>query len=104
MKKIILFPTEFSIHAPNIFHYALELAKRFGAKIIAMNASRKLTTKIVANKDISNSVNLAMNKLQDFTKKYKTEEYQNIEVTHLVVDDFPEAAILQVAQTENTSP
>lgn len=103
MEKAILFPTEFSNQAPNIFHYVLELAKRFDAKIIALNAIKKPDTKIVVKEDRTKKAKLAMDKLLAFTKKHRGEIYQHIEITHLVIDDFPCPAILQVAQTENVN-
>lgn len=100
MKKVILFPTDFAENAPDILHYALELANRFEASILAIHAIRKPNTKIIVQEDRNGVIQQALKKLMDFTAKHRTENYQSIKIEHQIIDEFAGTAILQLAKEE----
>ncbi len=98
MKKI-LFPTEFADHAPEVFHYSLELARRFKAKVIVLHAIGKPEVKVTSS-NLTGLADHAMDVLVDFVNKYKSDFYDGVELQFLVETGFPGEVIKNVAQQQ----
>lgn len=101
MIKTILFPTEFSDHAPNVFLYALEVAQQFNAKVVAFHATRKLNTKILFKEDKQKLATEKLIQLKEFTKKYQQEKYKDVAIEHLVANSLPSDGILEIVKEKD---
>ena len=100
MKKI-LYPTDFSAHSVDVLHYALELAKKFEVKLMAMHAyGRPKFTTAGTPKPVERAEQM-LDTLSSFVKEHKGEKYQNIGVEYLVEVGFPAEAILNVVDEED---
>ena len=98
MKKI-LFPTEFSDHAGQMFRYALELANRFNATLICMHAYGRpegysLTDEEGKRKKV-------LEKLETFAKSNTPAPFSNVIIQYVAELDYPADAILSAAKKEN---
>ena len=99
MKKI-LFPTEFSDHAPDVFGYALEIAKRFKATIVVMHALGIRDTPLMQGKKAEDRSDAVMDKLLDLVKENKTTHYDDVKIEYVVDVDYPTSAIEKIASQE----
>lgn len=97
MKKI-LFPTEFSGHSPEVFHYALELARRFKATLTVMHVFGKPNP--ANQKSVESMTDHIMDILVDFVEKNRPEGYENVELEYIVDVGSPAEAIVNVALDE----
>lgn len=100
MKKI-LFPTDFSTHSIDVLHYALELAKKFDAKLMAMHVYGRPKFKPNGTPKPINRAEEMLDTLMDFVEQNKGERYKTVEVEHLVEVGFPAEAILEVVKDED---
>lgn len=98
MKKI-LFPTEFSPHAPNMFQYALGIADVFGATIYLLNA---LNLELTPNKDFSFGEEAAetMNRLVEFKELNQQKPMAHVSVEYITEIGFAADVILKVAERD----
>lgn len=101
MTQTILFPTEFSAHAPTVFLYALEMAQRFNAKIVAFHATRKLDTKILLKENKQKLAEEKLAQLKAFTQTHRPPAYEDILIEHMVTHQLPSDGILEIIQEEN---
>lgn len=100
MKKI-LFPTEFSNHAPAVFTYAVELAYFFKAKLVMMHAFGKPEVRVTSQKSLTDKADAVVDKLIELAENHIPEQYKN----EITIDDhakvgFPADSILEVALEE----
>jgi nucleotide-binding universal stress UspA family protein len=95
--KKILFPTEFSAHAPEMYRFALALAQAHQAEIIVMHAFG-LPEPLVTNVDDETREKRVLEKLKQFTQKNTPEAFTQVRVEHLPVLDYPAEAILEQAK------
>ena len=96
MKKI-LFPTEFSAHAGQVFLYALDIAKKQKASVTLMHAYRVPINPSTSMKEVGNQ---AMQELEDFADSNIPKEYQDVPVHFIAEMGFPAEAILKVSEEE----
>ncbi|MCB0634823.1 MAG: universal stress protein [Saprospiraceae bacterium] len=97
MKKI-LFATEFSDHAPDIFRYAAELAYFFKADLLAMHAFGHPGPRIETKDGVSERHDRVIEKLVNFVAGHLPEAYRKkIHVDYLAVNSYPIDGILEVA-------
>jgi len=95
--KNILFTTEFSDHAGNVYRYALELAKAFGSTItLGIPYGKPSTGTDVLSKEEKKE--RALKRLQEFAANNTPESLQKISVKYDVVHAFPGEGILQLAE------
>lgn len=95
--KNILFTTEFSDHAGNVYRYALELAKTFGSTItLGIPFGEPSTGTEVLSKEEKKE--RALKRLQEFAANNTPESHQNISVKYNVVQAFPSEGILRLAE------
>ena len=97
MKKI-LFATEFSGHAGQVFNYALDLAKRYNAKVYAMHACN---IPLDPQESINEITVKKLDLLDEFVADKTTEKYENVEVETLVQVGFPIDAMLRTVKEED---
>ena len=98
----ILFPTEFSTHAPEIFRYAVELAYFFNARLVMMYAYGSSEFEMVPNLNNEGQANMATDKMIDFVTKNLPEEYRkDIQVDYVSRKGLSSKAILEVALEED---
>ena len=100
MKKI-LFPTEFSAHAKNVFQYAVQFAHHFDAEIILLHVITDAELKILENQDLNDRGIMEIKQLALFAKKHIPAHYENVNFTCLAEVGFPQEAILQIAKDED---
>jgi nucleotide-binding universal stress UspA family protein len=98
--KKILFPTEFSSHAPMVFHYALELAEKLQAKVIAFHGFGKPQHPLEGHKSWEERTAEVMKTLNNFVEKHKPAQYAGISVECRTEINFPGEAILKIALEE----
>ena len=99
MKKI-LFPTEFTDHAPEVFQYALELARRFKAKLYVMHVIGTPDKSHKQGKDYEEITDHIMDVLVDFVEKHKLPQYFEVKIEYLIEVGFPAEAIVNAALDE----
>lgn len=97
MKKI-LFPTEFSEHAPDVFQYALEIALRFKAKVIVLHALGVKEDALLQTTLGEQKIDEAMDRLLEFTEKYKEDRYEDVEIEYNVSPNYAVEAIEKTAE------
>lgn len=99
MKKI-LYPTDFSTHSTDVLHYALELAKKMNAKIVAMHAYGRPEFSASGEPKPINQAGQMLEVLHQFVEEQKGEKYRTVEVEYLVEVGFPAETILNVVADE----
>jgi len=97
MKKI-LFPTEFSAHAVDIFQYALHLAKVNKASITLLHA---FNVPLNPKEGINELGNQNLEALQEFAAEYTPKEYKSVQIDCIAEMGFPADAILSLSQDED---
>lgn len=101
MMKKILFPTEFSDHAPAVFTYAAELAFFFKAQLVMVHAFGKPDVRATTEKSLSEKAALVVDKLIELADKHMPEAYKNeVKLDYHAKVGFPADAILQLATEE----
>jgi len=100
MKKI-LFPTEFSRHSPQVFKYALELAKQFDATLVAMHVYPTAELIITGKQEKMEIANQMMDVLKDFIDKNKGADYKDVKMEYLIDTGLPAEDIVEVSLDEN---
>ena len=97
MKKI-LFPTEFSSHAPEEFQFAAELAYRFKANLLAMHAFGKPAMRPITERPIEERIDKVNKKLTEFVSENLPEAYRGaFPVDYFAVNAYPTDGILELA-------
>jgi nucleotide-binding universal stress UspA family protein len=97
MKKI-LFATEFSEQAPNIFRYAAELAYFFKAELIAMHAFGHAGPRLETKEGPQERSKRVIEKLITFVTENLPDTYrEHINVDYVAVNKYPIDGILEVA-------
>ncbi len=96
MKKI-LFPTEFSAHASQVFHYALELAKFHKASVTLLHAYHVPLNPELSFNDIANN---AMKQLEDFAIDNTPKSYQSVPIHCISEMGSATDVILKVEEEE----
>lgn len=100
MKKI-LFPTEFSDHAPAVFTYAVELAFFFKAQLVMVHAFGKPDVRATTQKSLTEKADLVVDKLIELADNNIPEEYKKeIKIDYHAKVGFPAESILQLAAEE----
>lgn len=100
MKKI-LFPTEFSNHAPAVFNYAVELAYFFQAQLIMVHAFGKPDVRATTQKCLTDKADSVVDKLIELADNNIPEEYKKeIKIDYHAKVGFPAEAILELATEE----
>lgn len=95
--KNILFTTEFSDHAGNVYRYALELAKAFNSDItLGIPFGKPSTVTDVLSKEEKKE--RALKRLQEFAANNTPESFQTIPVHYDAVHAFPGEGILSLAE------
>ncbi|MFT4667763.1 MAG: nucleotide-binding universal stress UspA family protein [Polaribacter sp.] len=101
MKKI-LFPTEFSSHAPEVFRFAVELAYFFDARLIMMYAYSISDYGLASNQKNEEQANKATERMIDFVTSNIPETYRKeIKVDYVAKKGLSSKAILEVAVRED---
>ena len=101
MKKI-LFPTEFSDHAPEVFRYAVELAYFFNARLLVMHAFGKPEIRLASEEEKVKKTDVVVDKLIDFVHQHIPEEYSsNLKIDYFAYNNYPAEAILKLALDES---
>ncbi len=96
--KKILFPTEFSDHAGQMFRYALELANQFNAQLICMHAYGRPEGFSIGDDEAKRE--RVLEKLENFAAGHTPDAYRNIHLKYTAVLDYPADAILKAAEKE----
>ncbi len=99
MRKV-LFPTEFSKHASQMFHYALELAHKLDAELLVMHAFGK-PDPLVTNVSDDTREHRVLDKLNAFIENYRPSKFDSHPIRAVAYLDYPADAILNVAKKEN---
>lgn len=100
MKKI-LFPTEFSDQAPELFKYVTEIAYFFKARVIIMHALNLPDEALMSKKDTEKLADATSTKLYQFVKENLPATFQHIPVDYVVKTGSPAQAILETASSED---
>lgn len=100
MKKI-LFPTEFSRNAPDVFRYASELAYFFNARLVVMHAFNQPEIKLHSKAELEKMANESSNRLIEFVSTYLPVDYQNIKIDYVTKSGFASKSILETALEED---
>lgn len=101
MKKI-LFPTEFSDHAPEAFKFAQDLAYFFKADLIVMHAFGKPDYRINTSLSIEEGAEKVTEKMVAFVTDHLNDDYrEDIFVGYTTKVGFPADAILEVAMEKD---
>jgi nucleotide-binding universal stress UspA family protein len=96
--KKILFPTEFSEHAGDMFRYAVELAHKFDAELVFMNAYGRPEGYSLGDEEGKKERVLQI--LQDFAKANTPASHKDVKTRFVAELDYPADAILKVAEKE----
>ncbi|MFT5168367.1 MAG: nucleotide-binding universal stress UspA family protein [Saprospiraceae bacterium] len=100
--KNILFPTDFSNHAPEIFKYAVEIAFAFKANLIIMHAYGKPGFEYSAVELREVKSKAVQNEISDFVSKNFPPKYNEyIQVNYSTIIESPARAILDTVQDKN---
>ncbi len=94
--KSILFPTEFSDHAPHMYHYALELAERMNAQLLVFHAFGKPES-LVTTVDDEEREKRVLEKLHKFIDLNTPVRFEKVEVQPVALLDYPADAIVDAA-------
>lgn len=97
MKKI-LFPTEFSEHAAEVFQYALHLAKTNNASISLVHA---LSIPLNPSESIEEIGNQALSTLKNFAEKHTPEEYKSVHINCVTEMGLPADVIISLSQEDD---
>jgi nucleotide-binding universal stress UspA family protein len=100
MKKI-LFPTELSRKAPEVFRYATELAYFFKARLVVMHAFNQPEVKLHSQKELETMADESSNRLIEFVSTYLPVSYQNIKIDYVTKSGFASKSILETALEED---
>ncbi len=101
MKKI-LFPTEFSDHAADVFRYAVELAYFFKARLVVMHAFGKPDLELTVEEELEQMADIVTDSMIKFVLKNMPDEYRpHIHIDYVARIDFPTEAILGAALDED---
>ncbi len=95
----ILFPTEFSQHAPEMFKYALSIAKRHDATVMLMHAYGKPEPLVTAKTD-EDRQNIVNQKLREFAQNHTPEAFEDVKLAFHPQLDYPSDAILNAARQQ----
>ena len=99
--KRILFPTEFSPHAPQIFQYALAIADVYRAEIHILNAlNLELYPQNDTNTTFEEEADRTMDKLLEFKQLHQPKEMGHVPVKYITEIGFAADVILRVAERE----
>ncbi|MFK7810662.1 MAG: universal stress protein [Saprospiraceae bacterium] len=99
--KRILFPTEFSDHAPEIFQYAVTIANRFNAKLIMMSAYGSPDLDFSSPFEVEKKANELTDRMIDFVTEYIPDEIQlELKIDYIVKNGKASDAILEVEKEE----
>lgn len=98
--KRILFPTEFSKHAPDVFQYALEIALRFDAKIVILNALGITEDSLLQTSLGDEKISKAMDSLLSFVEEHKNKKYESVDIEYTVDPDYAVEAIKKISEQE----
>ena len=100
MKKI-LFPTEFSDHAPAVFTFAVELAYFFKAQLIMVHAFGKPDVRATTQITMAQKADAVVDKLIELADKNTPTDYKNdVKIDYHAKVGFPAESILQLATEE----
>lgn len=102
MKKI-LYPTDFSAHSIDVLHYALELAKKFEAKLVAVHAFGKPEFAASGHPKFIDKADEILEVLTNFVDSHKAKKYQSVEIEYIVEVGFPPETILDISADEGVS-
>lgn len=97
MKKI-LFPTEFSAHASEVFKYAAEIAYFFNARLIVMHAFGKPQVRPAKEEDKIKKAAAIVDRLTAFANGAMPEAYRaKVKVSYFAPYNYPAEAVLDLA-------
>lgn len=102
MKKI-LYPTDFSSHSIDVLHYALELAKKFEAKLVVAHAFGKPKFAANGTPEPINRAGEMLEVLTNFVDSHSAKKYQSVTIEYIVEVGFPPETILEIAEKESIS-
>lgn len=100
MKKI-LFPTDFSTHAKQVFQYAVVFAKFFDAEITLLHSITDSEMKMLENQNAEERGLKVIAQLSDFAKQHIPKAYGTVKYTCLAAFGHSQEAILRVAKEES---
>lgn len=100
MKKI-LFSTEFSQHAPEVFSFAAELAYFLKARLVIIHAFTQAEVRAIPKEELEKLVDETSKRLVGFVSAHLPEAYQHLKIDYVVKSGFASKAILETALDEN---
>lgn len=99
MKKI-LFATEFSDHAPEVFKYATELAYFFKTELVVMHVLNQPELPLLSKTGKDNIADESVDKLLKFVEKNLPEDYKDITISYIAKTGLVSKAITDIALEE----
>jgi nucleotide-binding universal stress UspA family protein len=100
--KNILFPTEFSKHAPEVFKYAIEIAYAFKANLTIMHAYGKSDFYFSSDALREVEAEAVQQEISDFVSKNFPSKYSEfIQVSYSTMIESPAKAILDLVLEKN---
>lgn len=100
MKKV-LFLTEYSSHAPEVFKYSADIAYFFKAQLIALNAFNQPEFKLLTPEENEQLREIAYKRLGVFVDAHLSPEYKGMKVDYRVEADFVTDATLKIMAEED---
>lgn len=100
MKKI-LFPTDYADHSPQLLNYALAVAKKFNATLVAMHVYDLPAAEYPSQKKRDELAAYMLDVLKDFIAKNKEDQYKTVALEYIVDVGLPEKEIVEVALDED---
>ncbi len=99
MKKV-LFLTDFSTHAPEIFKYAADIAYFFKARLILLNAFDQPELKLLSSEENEQLRDIANKRLVSFAESHLPADYKNLKTDCLTEPDFVASAVQKLVAKE----
>ncbi len=100
--KNILFPTEFSNHAPEVFKYAAEMAYFFKARLVVLHVINKPELQLTDDEALEHMADVSTDNMLTFVQKNLPKAYQkDVEVSYIAKTGLPATAILRTALEED---
>ena len=100
MEKI-LFPTDYADHSPQLLNYALAVAKKFNATLVAMHVYDLPEDEYPTKKEKNELAEYMLDVLKDFITKNKEDQYKTVDLEYIVDVGLPEKEIVEVALDED---
>lgn len=100
--KNILFATEFSEHAGEVFKYAADFAFFFKARLVVLHVSPKAEIRLHVADNMEKKSALVTEKLKSFVDLYMPDTHKkSIEVEYVSVTGFAGETIMKIASEQN---